>query len=424
MIDQTRISRDLAEIIDMSVQLLAQAVSDANATVDGTSLPGGLAMVSLGPVADVVTWQRRIDVAERRWVAAGAAAGLTYEAGGVLVRPDDGSRPDWGVDDDDTTEPVLQVLRFWSDHYRQLLDQDWDHVRTIATEAKFLRHKDTLDWIVGHEPNVDHFATDINQARVHLESVLYAGRRPDRSRVVCDNPTCEHPRQLIRVYGRRYPAAWACRGCGDTVVAEQRACTDCHRPTGPGADGRCGAKRGSKTCEGTLVSTVRERHCLRPLCYTAIPTEPVWASDPADDRWKCTSCKKRYDDDDFTRAHAKQLLHESAEKYVVLADAIGTLVAQGRAERTIRKWLEPPIKHVDDQCTVCRRAWPPAEYAACPGDMLTKKPCGGELRPVKRGNPERVVDSFCVLTTHQVMVWWPDLWRLHLATPNKRAKTA
>lgn len=71
----------------------------------------------------------------------------------------------------------------------------------------------------------------------------------------------------------------------------------------------------------------------------------MWASDPADDRWKCARCKKRYDDDAFTRAHAKQLLDESAETY-------GTLVAQGRAERTIRKCLEPPIKHVEDRCTV------------------------------------------------------------------------
>ncbi|GEP33868.1 hypothetical protein NSZ01_16360 [Nocardioides szechwanensis] len=118
------------------------------------------------------------------------------------------------------------------------------------------------------------------------------------------------------------------------------------------------------------------------------------------------------------------LLDESAEKYVILANAIGTLVAQGRPERTIRKWLEPPIKHVDDKCTVCRRAWPPTEHNVCPGDLLTKKPCGGELRPVKRGNPERVVDSYCVVATHQVMVWWPDLWRLHLTVLVRRRRSA
>lgn len=147
-------------------------------------------------------------------------------------------------------------------HVRTLLDQDWDHIRTIGTEAKFLRHKDTLDWIFVNVGTVAHFATDINQARTHLESVLHAGRRPDQSRVVCNNPTCENPKKLIRVYGNRYPTGWACTNCGDQVVAERRLCTDCGR----GADGRCGGKRGSKTCEGTLVSTVRERHCIRPLC--------------------------------------------------------------------------------------------------------------------------------------------------------------
>lgn len=103
------------------------------------------------------------------------------------------------------------------------------------------------------------------------------------------------------------------------------------------------------------------------------------ASEEAD-HFKCPSCKRRYTLDDFQRAYARMLRSEGAERYVLLGDAIGTLKAQGRPERTIRKWLA-------DQATETVSAW-------------------------------------CDLETRKTWVWWPDLWRLHLSTPTRKRSAA
>lgn len=101
--------------------------------------------------------------------------------------------------------------------------------------------------------------------------------------------------------------------------------------------------------------------------------------DGGDDQWKCHVCKTRFDADGAQRAHAKMLRSEGAERWVHQADAIATLKAQGRPERTIRAWL-----------------------------------ADGE------GN------GYCDPATHQVWVWWPDLWHKHLttATRNRKKETA
>lgn len=97
------------------------------------------------------------------------------------------------------------------------------------------------------------------------------------------------------------------------------------------------------------------------------------AQDGSDDRWKCPRCKVRLDADGVRRAHAKMLRSEGAEKWIPQVDAIGTLRAQGRPERTVRKWL-----------------------------------ADGEG------------SAYCDPITHEVWVWWPELWRKHLMTPTRR----
>lgn len=97
------------------------------------------------------------------------------------------------------------------------------------------------------------------------------------------------------------------------------------------------------------------------------------ADDGSDDRWKCQACRARFDTDDVRRAHAKMLRSEGAERWVHQVDAIATLKTQGRSERTVRSWL-----------------------------------ADGE------GN------GYCDPVTHQVWVWWPDLWRKHLTTPTRK----
>lgn len=368
--DPVKVSRDLAEIIALEPALFGQAVTLARAKVDGTSLPGGAAMVSLAPVARLSTWTDRILEAEARWHAAHPDA-----------HADRDHRPDFGGDEDDSWEPALQTLRFWSDHYRRVLGMQYDVIPTIGTEARFLRHETVLPWIFDHEPNLDRFAQDINDARQRLENIVHAGRRAERTRIVCDH--CDKQPQLIKVYAAR-------------------VCATCGTPAPP---------------------PDKPQHCR--VCSTP---NAEWVSDPAHDRWKCPNCKHRYDADGLRRAHARQLRHESAARYLPLDEARATLVSQGRSERTIRKWLAPAVEEVD-VCTVCRRQWEPDEWPVCQRKLKhcgveTGEVCGGELRRGWRGDRDAVVDAYCEIATHRVMVWWPDLWRLHLTTGVRRSRAS
>lgn len=96
------------------------------------------------------------------------------------------------------------------------------------------------------------------------------------------------------------------------------------------------------------------------------------APDCDDDQWKCKLCKTRFNRDDVRKAHAKMLRSEGAERWLHQVDAIGLLRTQGRPERTVRQWL-----------------------------------ADGEG------------SAYCDPVTHEVWVWWPDLWRKHLATPTR-----
>lgn len=420
-----KVSRDLAEIVDLSTQLLGQAVHDANAQIDGTSLPGGRAMIALAGVGDTATFERRVETAERAWFQWHHDDQVKL-VDGYSVIPDDGTRPDPAADEDDDTAPALQILRYWSEQYRWQVGAVWDHIPTINTEAKFLRHQ--LNWIAEHDAaQWAPFAKDINRARRHLETIVHAGNRPDRSRVVCNNPKCDDPKKLIKVHGPTYVTAWACRVC-DTTIPEARSCSSCHRTIAPGPDEVChrlvGKKGERHECGGAITSTVDVAHCPNPWCHTAAPAVEVLASNEETDRWKCTGCKRRYDADDYYAAHRDMLRHGDAAKFVSLPDAIATLVKQGRPEVTVRSWLKPPRRHEADRCRLCKRTWPPQEHNVCPGRVEgTLERCGGELRPVRRGNPDEVIEGYCDMKTHRVLVWWPDLWRRHLTTLAK-AETA
>ena len=100
------------------------------------------------------------------------------------------------------------------------------------------------------------------------------------------------------------------------------------------------------------------------------------ADDGSDDRWKCPACRARLTSEDVQRAHARMLRSEGAERWVPQADAISLLKTQGRPERTVRQWL-----------------------------------ADGEGY------------GYCDPITHQVWVWWPDLWRKHLTTPSRKRGT-
>lgn len=201
-----RVARDLREIVELSMNLRSQAVNKANQQLDGFALPGGFAMVSLTPVANIEAWEHQYEGYERSNAER-------------PERPFDLSHIE---DEDDTWEPALQTLRYWSDQYRKLLSAEWDHIPTINTEAKFLAHQ--LNWIWENEPGWDHFASDINKVRTRLENILYAGKRAERTRVNCTSEACERKPRLLRVYA---PTAvddhYKCPACKNRYTPQQYA---------------------------------------------------------------------------------------------------------------------------------------------------------------------------------------------------------
>lgn len=400
MIDPIKVQRDLNEILRLADEIHGQALASANATVDGSSLPGGLALVTLAPVADPWKWARRVDLTEEAWLA-----------------DPHGTRPDLTADEDDTWEPALQTIRWWSDRYRRFHDQDWDHIPTLVTETNFLLHH--LNWILSNEPLRDTFASDVNLARRRLENVVVAGTRPQRTAVKCTNPKCENPRELIRTHGRRFIVGWTCSRC-DTAIPASQQCTTCHHTTAPTAAETCrrmvGKKDEQQPCGGglELTSPGAVDHCPNPWCFTVAPPAPIWASRDSDDRWKCTSCKTRYDADDYLDAYSTHLRHQSTDRYVRQADAIDTLAAQGTSKATVMRWLRPPLEHDHDHCDACGGDWPAGEYERCPQRMKDGTTCGRGLRAVWKGNRENVVDGYCDLATHRTFVKWSDLWSRHL----------
>lgn len=437
------VRRDLAEILEMDHQLLTQAVHDANAQIDGTSLPGGRAMIALAHAGDPATFERRVELAEQAWFTRGVTEGRVEIVDGnyVDLHPDQ-DRPDPADLEDEDTAPALQILRYWSERYRWALGMVWDHIPTIATEARFLRNAQVLAYVTAnHASEWAHMARDVNRARRHLESILHAGRRPQRSRVVCNRPQCVdaraaerdagtdvNQRYLIRVHGPTFVTAWECTACG-TTVPETRACDRCHRAYPPGPDDTCTREVGRKDdrhpCGGTITTAVTLDHCPNLWCHTHTPATPVLASDETTDRWKCTSCKHRYTDGEYAAAYAAMLKDQGAERFVTVAEAVAMLGDQGRPEVTVRSWLKPPRRHTADRCTVCRRTYPPSEYNVCPAPVKgSLERCGGELRPVRRGNPDKVIEAYCDLATHRTYVWWPDMWRRHLGEKADAEATA
>lgn len=378
----TKVNRDLTEILNLSQALTAQAISRARDRM----MPGGYAMVALAGVASPAAHAQWLDEAEEQAIADALQAGLNPIK---AVQPIE--------TDDDEWDPPLQTLRFWTEQWRAAHQSPNPEHATLESEANYIRW--TLPWALVNEPNWAVFAQDINGARTRLESILHAGSRPDRTRVVCDREHCtKHPR-LIRVRATREAAEWSCTACSTTVPLHY---------------------------DGT--------HCPNPWCYSVAPPRAIWKSDESKDRWKCTSCKHRYDDDDYRRAHAKQLRSAGAERFVVLSDAIATLKSQGRPEPTVREWLKVP-EHVEDQCNVCATKYDPSEHGSCPRkirDPMTRQylydetgepiNCGGDLTRIWSPSLEDITEGYCELGTRRRMIWWPDLWRLHLTTRTRNRR--
>lgn len=186
----TKVARDLTEILHLHGALLTQAVHSANAQVDNHSLPGGRAMIELAHVANVEAWTNQQITTERY--------------GRAYTSAED--------EDPDDAWPAFQLIEFWSEQWRAEHGAEYGQRATIASEANFLRY--SLNWAWDNEPHFGEFAADIRRARVRLEDIVYAGSRPQRTRIVCNK--CEAAPRLLIMHGIEDDLSddrWKCPAC-------------------------------------------------------------------------------------------------------------------------------------------------------------------------------------------------------------------
>jgi len=160
-----KISACLTAIVDMHQRLLTQAIHHAA----DREMPGGTAMVMLGPVGDRRRWDERFYTLEHAWLE-----GESDEDPYAYV---------W--DDDADDEPPLATLAYWSDFIREQRGESTRLRATVEREADYLRSR--LTWAAddnGHgDPNLLEFPLmddALRSCRARLETVLIEGVRLDR----------------------------------------------------------------------------------------------------------------------------------------------------------------------------------------------------------------------------------------------------
>jgi hypothetical protein len=182
---QLQTAINLREIQRLANMLHDQAYHHAN----DHDIPGGEAMAALAPVANLESWQNKLDTAERRWL--------------------DGEGPEPFSEDSDDLAPPLQILLFWSELWRMDLGAESDLRPTIKSEVAFLTG--CLEWAHHNEPRFDLYAKDIATTRRQLENILRDGDRQQ------SGAPCIHCRRnLIRDTDRRTGGlldSWHCPGC-------------------------------------------------------------------------------------------------------------------------------------------------------------------------------------------------------------------
>lgn len=181
-----KVARDLTEILELHARLSSQAEHEASHSL----MPGGLAMVALGGVANLEAWENLNEATER------------YQKAYTSAEDED---------PDDAWSP-FQILVFWSEQWRREHGAEYDSRPTIASEASFIRY--SLDWAWQNEQGWDDFAADVRRARVKLEDILHAGNRVELSRIVC--PDCDSKPRLIVLRGSEDDGSddqWKCHVC-------------------------------------------------------------------------------------------------------------------------------------------------------------------------------------------------------------------
>jgi hypothetical protein len=190
-----QLARDLRAICELHAHLADEAAHRA-ASKD---LPGGDALVMLGPAANLETWAWQIDQAETAYFAGATDQWLEV------------------YDQDNDPPPVLLVLAYWEDKVRDERNQPTDLRATVRRSADYLLGQ--LDLRSTEYLGVEELATDLRNLRTRLESVLHDGIRLDRG-VPCMN--CGT--LLVKIWGQATDGTddrWHCSTCETWSNVEQ-----------------------------------------------------------------------------------------------------------------------------------------------------------------------------------------------------------
>ena len=194
------IAQDLSAIEDMYARLHGEAINRAG----DPDIPGGAAMVMLGPGADVEAW---------------GYVQLSSLFGRLNVDKEEQDRIErTGI------EPPLSFLASWADIVREERGGAPSARRaSIGGEVLYLRA--SIDWMLSTNDEgepwwlpVEDFATRLHQVRVTLENVLKDGERSERINAKCNDPSekkCDRPR-LVRERADREgdEDSYHCPSCG------------------------------------------------------------------------------------------------------------------------------------------------------------------------------------------------------------------
>jgi hypothetical protein len=203
------IAQNLSFIEEVYTRLRAEAYFHAS----DHEIPGGDALVMLGPRADVEAWNYVKLSAIMGRLRLGHADATRHQ---LMIELEAIER------DNHEIEPPLSFLAGWVDIIREARGQEPSSARaTIAHEIAYLR--DALDWIVATDETTgapwwlpaESFAQDLYRVRLALEDVLKEGERPDTG-APCLNDRCDGVRLVKQWADAGLPAkfdSWLCPRC-------------------------------------------------------------------------------------------------------------------------------------------------------------------------------------------------------------------
>lgn len=187
------IAQDLSEILRMFAALKIEAVNRAG----DPDIPGGMAMVLLGPGADIEAFG---------YAQMSELMGRTQKR---VWLPDKGD-----------VEPPLSFLASWNDIIRDARGQE-PSTRRARLTVEIAGIRGALDWMlsvnVDGEPwfiQIDDFARGLHKVRRAMEGVLHDGDRAERIRAECKN--CEESPRLCLRRGEKEDGSdneWYCPSC-------------------------------------------------------------------------------------------------------------------------------------------------------------------------------------------------------------------